>query len=584
MAGRVQLATTGTQDVFFTENPEYTHFIKQFRKHTNFAMYDVKHDVSGEIAYGSTVKCTIPAGSGDLLKGVRVHVDLPALNAYQGYNESIGHAIIEYVNLSIGGQLVQRIPRDWLQIYSEHYITQTKQTALSKLIGKYPGEDSGTTVGRTYGPSERVNQTRIINEYLGKATASTRYIVDIPFYFHNNPELALPICALTQQECEIEIKLSEVTDCIYGGHLAFTDSYDTGPNFTVTVVQVNGVNKYHIDGVDRPSLTLKRGSTYTFTIGKTLNEAHPFKLGRYEDGRNGGVLLGQYTTGITVSTFGDITTYTFVVSDDNVLSQTRAPSVLYYYCASHPLMGGEVYIGNSNPLDKSSLKINDVSVHTELVQLDEPERVKLQSGKNEYIISQLQRNVSQIPVSTTHGRDRIKCRLNFTNPVKELYFVIARKSNSTRSVHPFDYDHSYFNYPPGITAEHVDEDGFIILNMRYINYEHLVSLEMTLDNEVVLDKITGNVINMRAVQSGIHHSRTQLFRRFYSYSFALEPERWYPTGQKNFSMIKDQNISLILNNDVTYKRELRVYALSNNILRIQNGAGRLIFPNGPIGD
>ena len=568
MAGRVQLATTGTQDVFFTENPEYTHFIKQFRKHANFAVYDVKHGVSGEIAYGSTVKCTIPAGSGDLLKGVRVYIDLPALNAYQGYNESIGHTIIEYVNLSIGGQLIQRIPRDWLQIYSEHYITQTKQTTLSKLIGKYPGEESGIKVeeefvaGVSRGPP-------IINEYLGKATAPTRYIVDIPFYFHNNPELAIPLCALTQQECEIEIQLGEVTDCIYGGHLAFTDSYDTGPNFTVTVAQVNGVNKYHIDGVDRPSLTLKRGSTYTFTIGKTLNEAHPFKLSTYEDGRpsGAGAPISTYTTGITVSTVGDITTYTFVVP-------AGAPSVLYYFCGIHPLMGGVVYLGDSNPIDKSSLKINDVSVHTELVQLDEPERVKLQSGKNEYIISQLQRNVFQIPVSAGHGRDETKCRLNFTNPVKELYFVIARKNSIVRSVHPFDYDHTNQTYPPVL----VDGD------IRYTNYEHLVSLEMTLDNEVVLDKITGNVINMRAVQSGIHHSRTQLFRRFYSYSFALEPEKWYPTGQKNFSMIKDQNISLILNNDKTNKRELRVYALTNNILRIQNGAGRLIFPNGPIGD
>jgi hypothetical protein len=562
MAGRVQLATTGTQDVFFTENPEYTHFIKQFRKHTNFAVYDVKHDVSGEIAYGSTVKCTIPAGSGDLLKGVRVHVDLPALNAYQGYNESIGHAIIEYVNLRIGGQLVQRIPRDWLQIYSEHYITQTKQTALSKLIGKYPGEESGIKVeeefvaGVSRGPP-------IINEYLGKATAPTRYIVDIPFYFHNNPELAIPLCALTQQECEIEIQLGEVTDCIYGGHLAFTDSYDTGPNFTVTVAQVNGVNKYHIDGVDRPSLTLNRGSTYTFKIDATTDTNHPFKLSTYEDGRSGGVPVQQYPPagGLPYSNADPgVATYTFVVP-------AGAPSVLYYYCGSHPLMGGVLYLGDSNPIDKSSLKINDVSVHTELVQLDEPERVKLQSGKNEYIISQLQRNVFQIPVSAGHGRDETKCRLNFTNPVKELYFVIMRKNSSTRSVHPFDYDH---------TDQIHDE--------RYTNYEHLVSLEMTLDNEVVLDKITGNVINMRAVQSGIHHSRTQLFRRFYSYSFALEPERWYPTGQKNFSMIKDQNISLILNNDKTNIRELRVYALTNNILRIQNGAGRLIFPNGPIGD
>ena len=567
MAGRVQLATTGTQDVFFTENPEYTHFIKQFRKHANFAVYDVKHDVRGEIAYGSTVKCTIPAGSGDILKGVRVHVDLPALNAYQGYNEPIGHAIIEYVNLSIGGQLIQRIPRDWLQIYSEHYITQTKQTTLSKLIGKYPGEESGIKVeeefvaGVSRGPP-------IINEYLGKATAPTRYIVDIPFYFHTNPELAIPLCALTQQECEIEIKLSEVRDCIYGGHLAFTDSYDTGPNFTVTV-GANG--KYHIDGVDRPSLTLNRGSTYTFTIDAGTNTNHPFKLSTYEDGRpsGAGAPISTYTTGITNSTVGDITTYTFVVP-------AGAPSVLYYFCGQHALMGGVVYLGDSNPVDKSSLKINDVSVHTELVQLDEPERVKLQSGKNEYIISQLQRNVFQIPVSAAHGRDETKCRLNFTNPVKELYFVIARKNSSTKSVHPFDYDHPDQLYPKPSEAGAVE--------VRYTNYENLISLEMNLDNEVVLDKITGNVINMRAVQSGIHHSRTQLFRRFYSYSFALEPERWYPTGQKNFSMIKDQNISLILNNDKTNKRELRVYALTNNILRIQNGAGRLIFPNGPIGD
>ena len=381
MAGRVQLATTGTQDVFFTENPEYTHFIKQFRKHTNFAVYDVKHDVSGEIAYGSTVKCTIPAGSGDLLKGVRVHVDLPALNAYQGYNESIGHAIIEYVNLSIGGQLVQRIPRDWLQIYSEHYITQTKQTALSKLIGKYPGDESGYAV--TQGPSWLPYP---INGYLGKATTSTKYIVDIPFYFHNNPELALPICALTQQECEIEIKLSESIDCIYGGHTAFTDEYDpTGTNYTVTI---GGNGKYHINGVDRPVLKLNRGGTYTFTIDTTTNTNHPFKFSTTSNGTHGGGVA--YPTQLS----GSASPYSFTVPMD-------APSVLYYYCGIHPYMGG--VIGIYSPLDKSSLKINDISVHTELVQLDEPERVKLQSGKNEYIISQLQRNVFQIPISIGHG-------------------------------------------------------------------------------------------------------------------------------------------------------------------------------------
>jgi hypothetical protein len=291
---------------------------------------------------------------------------------------------------------------------------------------------------------------------------------------------------------------------------------------------------------------------------------HPFKISTTNDGTHiGGV---EYTTQPTLTDiFANPYVYSFTVPID-------APDYLYYYCEQHSGMGGQLNIIDPT-LDKSTLKIDDISIHTELVQLDEPERIKLQSIKQDYIITQLQRNTFQIPVSTAEGRDEENFRLSFTNPVKELYFVIARKSTPSRSFHPFDYDHPDQIYPPPGEPD-----------VRYTNYENLISLEMTLDNEVILDKITGNVVNMRAVQSGIHHSRTQLFRRFYSYSFALEPERWYPTGQKNFSMIKDQNVRMTLNNNILNERELRVYALSNNILRIQDGIGRLVFPNGSIGD
>ena len=107
--------------------------------------------------------------------------------------------------------------------------------------------------------------------------------------------------------------------------------------------------------------------------------------------------------------------------------------------------------------------------------------------------------------------------------------------------------------------------------------EHLQDLTLTLDNSEIIDKQVGNVINLRAVQSGIHHSRTQLFRRYYSYNFALEPERWYPTGQVNFSMIKDQILKLTTTPDNTCSRELRVLAHSYNILRVENGTAKTIF-------
>ena len=153
-------------------------------------------------------------------------------------------------------------------------------------------------------------------------------------------------------------------------------------------------------------------------------------------------------------------------------------------------------------------------------------------------------------VNTTH-------RLNFTNPVKELFFIIQRMRKVTggKFVSNFDYDSLFQIYST---------------TNSYTNYDHLQRLPLTLDDTDVISGASGEIINLRAVQSGIHHYRTQLFRRYYSYSFALEPERWYPTGQVNFSLIKDQVLKLTLNAEDECKRELRVLAHSYNILRVEN--------------
>ena len=116
-----------------------------------------------------------------------------------------------------------------------------------------------------------------------------------------------------------------------------------------------------------------------------------------------------------------------------------------------------------------------------------------------------------------------------------------------------------------------------IINNEYTNLEHLKSLELTLDDAIILNEETGSIINLRAVQSGIHHTRTQLFRRYYSYSFALEPERWYPTGQRNFSLVKEQILKFSLHPDTVAEREVRVLGLSYNILRVENGIAKTLF-------
>lgn len=420
MAGRIQLATTGPQDQFFTLNPEYTLFKENFRKHSNYSVEFVPVDPSGgtSVGFGKTTRYSVAANAGDLLKTCSMKFTLPAINQTNvGYIESVGHAVVEYVDLIIGGQVVHRVTADWLQIYSEHYFTQTKQNPLYQLVGKYPIRTAGT----------RSNDKYILG-YLGASTSDIDFYVDIPFYFYREPELALPLCAICdKQEVEIEIKFRKYEELV----------------------------------VD--------------------------------------------------------------VSDGSLPVVTTPPTTFV-----------------------------DFALQCEMVFIDEVEKIKIRKTPVDYLIVQNQQQNFLVPAGQSTG----KFNLNFTNLVKELYFIIQSKGARV-----FDYD----NY------RQISEDNKLVL------FEHLRYLKLTLDGDEVLTEKTGKAVFLKAVQAGIHHAKTQLIRRFYSYSFALEPEKHYPTGHVNFSVIKDQVLELNLNTNTLNDREVRVYARAYNVLRIAEGKARVIF-------
>ena len=207
MAGRIQLTTRGVQDVYFTDNPDYSYFVQLFRKHTNYTTQFVKLDVDNDVEFGKTVSVTIPKDQGDLVKTVSLEIELDKIVGADltriGYVESIGHAMIEYVDMYIGDEKVQHIPSDYLQIYSEQNYTQSKQKALEKLIGKYPDRTSDVPVS-----------SGVILGHLGPATQTKKLFIDIPFYFYRKPELAIPICAMCFQEIRLEIKFRDLKDCL----------------------------------------------------------------------------------------------------------------------------------------------------------------------------------------------------------------------------------------------------------------------------------------------------------------------------------------------------------------------------------
>ena len=364
---------------------------------------------------------------------------LPEIPGNPVYIESVGHAIIDHVDLIIGGTIVQRLYSDYLQIYSEHNVTQTKQKALEQLIGKYSLRTSDKLVGEV-DPATVVNGVLIPNKgiiitgTLG-ASSDENFFVDLPFYFYKHPELAIPLCAINKQEVEVEITLRKPEEIMVD-----------------------------IDG-------------------------------------------------------------------DRVTS----------------------------PPD---IHIKDFKLSTEVVFLDKSERSKMQKMKKDYIITQVQQNVFDVGVGINEGT----FNLDFRNPVKELYFVIQRQGTRGNGVShgnfvtPFDYDN---------TALTVDN--------KRILYENLNYLTLKFDGQDIITEETGNVLMLKAVQAAIHHSKTQLIRRFYSYSFALQPEEAYPTGQVNMSNVKEQILHLSLTSCPDFARQIRVYAVNHNILRVGEGIAQSLF-------
>jgi hypothetical protein len=382
-------------------------------------------DPENEANFGKKVKFKVPQNQGDLLKTLSLKLKLPEINTSGVcYIESVGHAIIEYVDLIVGGKVIQRLTSDYLQIYSEHFVTQTKQVALEELIGKFPERTAFRRVS---------NRLIVARNALGN-TEDVDFFVDLPFYFYRHPELAVPLCAMNLQEIEVEFKLRDAQD---------------------VVIRTDGA-------------------------------------------------------------YGDIS--------------------------------------------QETLNIIDFQLCTEVVFLDCEERIKIQKTPRDYLITQLQQNTFDVDAGVTTGN----FKLDFVNPVKELYFVIQRQGSVGTAefefVTPFDYDNT------------LEETG-----NKYILWENLDYLTLDLDGQPIITQETGNVIFLKAVQAAIHHSKTQLIRRFYSYSFALQPEEWYPTGQVNFSLVKEQLLNLSLTPCTDYSRQIRVYAASYNVLRVSEGTGQTLF-------
>jgi len=192
MSGRINLAATGIQDQWLTGEPEFSYFLVNFKRHTKFAIEAVETPFDGEPKFDTSLECRIPANKGDLIRSMMLKFTLPQpTGTVSGgkdirYNKSIGSRIIEYADLRIGGQTIERITGDYIYMYNQIH---NNHDDVDQSLYFLSGHDDYISVSYDWD-----------------------YSVMLPFYFFRHPSLALPVCAITKQLVEIEIKFRKLED------------------------------------------------------------------------------------------------------------------------------------------------------------------------------------------------------------------------------------------------------------------------------------------------------------------------------------------------------------------------------------
>jgi len=177
--GLMQLVAYGAQDVYLTGNPKVTFFQAVYRRHTNFAMENIEQTVNGTASNSGRVSVTV-ARNGDLVNDMYIE-----LKAASGLETGTGTAnadacwvaerAVKDVELSIGGQRIDKHYQKWWRLYSELYLDESKKASWGKM-------------------------TTAVN---------SQVFLPLIFFFNRNPGLALPLIALQYHEVRLDFDLTD---------------------------------------------------------------------------------------------------------------------------------------------------------------------------------------------------------------------------------------------------------------------------------------------------------------------------------------------------------------------------------------
>ena len=210
MGGLIQLVAYGEQDVYLTGDPKVTFFQAVYKRHTNFAIECIQQTINGSTVTNGARIAVVVARSGDLIG--EMYIDLLSNIALQSYSNTVSgysnvastfdgtswmaERAIADVELTIGGQKIDKHFQRWWRLYSELYLPQDKKIQYGKMTSL---------------PHLQIADTSYTSNAAGQV------ILPLFFSFNRNPGMYLPLIALQYHEVRLDFDISQEFQTYFNG-------------------------------------------------------------------------------------------------------------------------------------------------------------------------------------------------------------------------------------------------------------------------------------------------------------------------------------------------------------------------------
>ena len=186
----VELIARGKQDTYIIGNPQFSYFKSVYKRYTNFSVETIKQIFTESADFGKRVTCIIDKKA-DLLSDIMLQIELPPLQNYISWVNGIGYYMIDYVELQLGGEPIDRITGDMIDTWMELTNELGIKNSVYKMVGKFI----------------TFNQTTQSN--------ALKLLVPIPFWFCRSIDRSLPLISMQYTDVKIVVQFKTFDKCWY---------------------------------------------------------------------------------------------------------------------------------------------------------------------------------------------------------------------------------------------------------------------------------------------------------------------------------------------------------------------------------